>query len=158
MRTKLLERKMAYTTINNVNVSSGSVNSTMIGPIPASAISGAGTVTLTGAGGGAGGATGSTYNWSGVGASTWNTTYTIGSSVGINGTYTVSSPTVSLSADNGIPLLKTAKNEINLDELADMMKLMQSLLVAVVADEEFAKRNPALADAAHDMLIKKLKE
>jgi hypothetical protein len=154
---------MAYTTINTVNVTgagvSGSgINSTMIGPIPASAISGAGTVTLTGAGGGIGGATGSTYNWNGAGGSGWNTTYTIGSSVGINGTYTVSSPTVSLSADNGIPLLKTAKSEINLDELADMMKLMQSLLVAVVADEEFAKRNPALADAAHDMLIKKLKE
>jgi hypothetical protein len=145
---------MTYS-INTVNVTGagGAGTSTMIGPIPASAISGAGTVTLTGAG-----ATGSTYNWSGVGASTWNTTYSIGSSVGINGTYTVSSPTVSLSADNGIPLLKTAKNEINLDDLADMLKLMKSLLVAVAADEEFAKRNPALADAAHDMLIQKLKD
>lgn len=147
MSTQLLGGKMAYTTITNNG-----------------AISGAGsTVTLTGAG-----ATGSssvignmnssTYSWTGVGANTWNTSYTIGSGAGINGTYTVASPTVNLTVEEGKPMLKTQKNEINLDELADMMKLMQSLLVAVVADDEFAKRNPALAEAAHDMLIKKLKE
>lgn len=116
------------------------------------------TGTVTGTSGAILGATGSTYNWNGVGSSTWNTTYSVGAGVGINGSYTVASPVISLDVDEGKPMLKTAKNQINLDELADMMKLMQSLLVAVAADEEFAKRNPALADAAHDMLIKKLKE
>ena len=141
---------MAYTTITNNGAISGA----------------GGTVTLTGPVGATGSSTilgnmgSSTYNWSGTGASTWNTatSYTVGAGAGINGTFTVASPTVNLCVEDGKPMLKTQKNEINLDEMADMMKLMQSLLVAVAADEEFAKRNPALAEAAHDMLIKKLKE
>lgn len=130
--------------------------------------SGSGYVTISGAG-----ASGSSYSWNGAGASTWNTTYsitggtTIAGNLGIgtspwNGTYTngtvsVSKPKLTLDVEGDTPVITTEKNRIDVDELADMIKFMKSLLVAVASDEEFAKRNPALADAAHDMLINKLK-
>jgi hypothetical protein len=114
------------------------------------------------------GVTGSTFNWHGTGVNTWNTTYsvtgntTISGNLGIgagsyNGTYTIPKPKLSLDIDGEVPIISTEKNKINVDELAEMITLMKSLLVAVASDEEFAKRNPALAEAAHDMLIKKLK-
>ena len=135
------------------------------------------TVTIGGAG--AGGSTGyttlnTTLNWNGTSASTWNTTCSTisASSVTINatgavgagsgyygGTYTTySQPTITVATENNQPLLKTQNNTINLDELAEMIILMKQLLTAVASDEEFAKRNPALADAAYDMLLKKLKD
>jgi len=114
------------------------------------------------------GGAGSTFNWNGTGVNTWNTTYsvtgntTISGNLGIgagsyNGTYTIPKPKLSLDIDGEVPIISTEKNKINVDELAEMITLMKSLLVAVASDEEFAKRNPALAEAAHDMLIKKLK-
>lgn len=131
-----------------------------------------GTITITGSG--AGGSTtlsgaGSTYAWTGTGSNTWNTTsYTIGtgaigSSSNWNGTYATYSSGVSVKSkisidvENERAVISTEKNKIDIDELAEMITLMKSLLVAVASDEEFAKRNPALADAAHDMLINKLK-
>ena len=136
------------------------------------------TVTIGGAGAGGSGAgyttLNTTLNWNGTSASTWNTTCSTisASTVTINatgavgagsgyygGTYTTySQPTITVATENNQPLLKTQNNTINLDELAEMIILMKQLLTAVASDEEFAKRNPALADAAYDMLLKKLKE
>ena len=138
------------------------------------------TVTIGGAGAGGTGGSGyttlnTTLNWNGTSTSTWNTTCgTISaSSVTINangavgsgsgyygGTYTTysSQPTITVATENNQPLLKTQNNTINLDELAEMIILMKQLLTAVASDEEFAKRNPALADSAYDMLLKKLKD
>lgn len=95
--------------------------------------------------GGIGG--GSSNSWS-------NGTTTVPGNFAIGGV----EPTISIAVDKGKPILKTQKNEINLDELADMVKLMKQLLAAVASDEEFAKRNPALAEAAYDMMIKKLRD
>lgn len=137
-----------------------------------------GTVAISGAG--ASGSTilsgaGTTYAWTGTGTgSMWNnsnTTYTIsggitgavGSSANWNGTYATYNSGVSVKSkisidvENERAVITTEKNKIDIDELAEMITLMKSLLVAVASDEEFASRNPALADAAHDMLINKLK-
>jgi hypothetical protein len=135
-----------------------------------------GTVTISGAG--ASGSTilsgpGTTYSWTGTGSgSMWNNTnYTINSgvttSIGAtgswNGTYATYNSGVnvkskiSIDVENERAVISTEKNKIDIDELAEMITLMKSLLVAVASDEEFARRNPALADAAHDMLINKLK-
>lgn len=84
----------------------------------------------------------------------------VGTSVGINGTWgnvTVPKPTMTLEIEEGQAVIKTPKNKINVDELAEFVIMLKSLLVAVASDEEFAKRNPAIAEMAHDLLIKKLK-
>lgn len=138
------------------------LNSTMVG---ATGSSSSGYVTISG--NGSSGA-GSTFNWNGAGASTWNTTYSVTGNTTIsgnlsigtgpfNGTYTIPKPKISLDVDGEVPMISTEKSKINVDELAEMITLMKSLLVAVASDEEFAKRNPALADAAHEMLLNKLK-
>jgi len=85
----------------------------------------------------------------------------VGTSVGINGTWgnvSIPKPTMTLEIDDtGQAIIKTPTNKINVDELAEFVIMLKSLLVAVASDEEFAKRNPAIAEMAHDLLIKKLK-
>jgi hypothetical protein len=173
MSITLLKTKMANsitTTYQDdvISIDDDILNSTMIG---ATGSSGAGYVTVTG---GSSSGAGSTFAWNGAGAGTWNTTYSVGSigtvsgntvisgnlnigSSQFNGSYTVTKPKLSLDVDGNVPTITTEKNKINIDELAEMITLMKSLLVAVASDEEFAKRNPALADAAHEMLLNKLK-
>ena len=127
------------------------------------------TIGATGASGTSYSTIGSTISWNGVsGQSNWNinsnvtysTTpaYTIGTGVGVNGTFSITQPTIKIDVEDGKKcIISTPKNKIDIDELAEMITLMKSLLVAVASDEDFANRNPALAEAAHDMLINKLK-
>jgi hypothetical protein len=91
----------------------------------------------------------------GLGGGSWSTgTTSVPGNFSIGG----SIATISIEVDKGKPILRTQKNEINIDELADMLKLMKQLLAAVASDEEFANRNPALAEAAYDMMMNKLKD
>jgi len=122
----------------------GAIGSTQSGNVTISSNTGSHGQVIYGAGG-----------IGGLGGGSWSTgNTTVPGNFSIGG----SIATISIEVDKGKPILRTQKNEINIDELADMLKLMKQLLAAVASDEEFANRNPALAEAAYDMMMNKLKE